>query len=442
MEITLGVVRSLLREALGFDSFTAGFIRSVAADKRARTACINDKGDVLYNPDFVSEHVKTREDLFCLVFHELLHPFFRHYAYGGGKLENLACDAVINAAISEVFPKPSGKGSLFRRLYRKEGVEMILRPGCRPEHSRYEGIYRSLYAESWSKPEKITTGEMIRSLRILADGVSVEAILLLGSHGPGSDDRKEASGAEGLPAEVLERLASEVKGAIAGGKAAGYSESLSGMLLQALRTHLSLKRRMLRNFLTRQKADRFREPERHQARQSSPIPISPGKRDIVLLAAGVYPVYFRNRTSRLRDSRHRGLAIYLDVSGSVNEYLPKIIGILRRLKQEIETIFLFSNKVVETRFTDLVEKGQVETTYGTDFDCVAESILSCGFEKTVVVTDGYASLSSDNKEKLAQAGVKILTVAFEEDQECEDLAPFGPVLTLNEMVEAYGAAQS
>jgi len=443
MEITLGVVRELLRDALGFDSFVAGFVRSVNADGRVQTACINEHGDILYSPEFVSEHVRTREDLFGLVFHELLHPFFRHYAYGGGKLENLACDAVINAAISEIFSEQSGKGSLFRRLYRTEGIEMILRPGCNTaDHSRYAGIYRNLYPNWWSGPGKLTTGEMIQSLKVLADGVNVGAILLLGSHGQGGKEN-ESPGA-GPSAEILEHLAGEVKEAMeamAGGKRAGYSASLSDMLLKALRTHMSLKRRMLRDFLTRSKADRFREPDRHRARQSSPIPISPGKRDIVLLAAGIYPVYFHNRTSRPRDSRHRGLAIYLDVSGSVNEYLPRVIGILRRLKSDIETIFLFSNRVVEARFTDLVEKGQVDTTMGTDFDCVAESILKGNFEKAVVITDGYASMNNENQELLKQKGVKILTIAFEKDQDCEELAPFGPVVPLEAMVEAYGTAQ-
>ena len=119
-------------------------------------------------------------------------------------------------------------GSLFRKLYRSEGIEMILRPGCKARHSRYEGVYKNLYPDFYrfrrSGHERITTGEMIQSLKVLAEGVNVEAILLLGSHGDESKDA-EAAGTAGLPSEVLERLASEVRRAVTDGNAPGYSDS-------------------------------------------------------------------------------------------------------------------------------------------------------------------------------------------------------------------------
>ena len=145
MEITLPIVRGLLREALGFDSFVAGFITSVTADQKVSTACIDVEGRLRYGPAFVKEHVKTREALFCLVMHELLHPFFRHYAYGGGKLVDLACDAVINAVVSQVFYRQSDDGCLFRDYYQGEGIEMILRPCQSIRNSRYARLHASLY---------------------------------------------------------------------------------------------------------------------------------------------------------------------------------------------------------------------------------------------------------------------------------------------------------
>ena len=89
---------------------------------------------------------------------------------------------------------------------------------------------------------------------------------------------------------------------------------------------------------------------------------------------GVPPFHYHNRVSR-QGSEDRGLAIYLDVSGSVNEHLlscrefrfgTAIIGLLRSLKAELKTVFLFSNKVVEVPFKALLA-GRIETTYGTDF---------------------------------------------------------------------------
>jgi len=439
MEITLPIVRGLLREALGFDSFVAGFIRSAAADGKVPTACINAQGDLRYNPEFVKKHVRTREDLFCLVFHELLHPFFRHYAYGGGMLENIACDAVINAVISLVFRSQSNSGSLFQKLYESEGIEQILRPSphAAVRNSRYAGIYAGLYSGG-PRYRGMTTGEVIRSLKVLAEGVSASAIVLLGSHGVGVQGKGAPAGSSKLPDSVLEGLARDIKEAMAGSRQAGHCESLSSMLMDVLKTHLSLKKRMLRDYTTKSKVDKFRQDGRRQARQSSPIPISPGKRDLVLLAAGIYPVYFHNRTTRLTSQR-RGLAVYLDVSGSVNQHLPRIVGILRNLRSDISTVYLFSNNVVEMPFADLVDKGKVETTYGTDFDCIAASILEKGFEKAVVMTDGYASMNQDNQDKLRKAGVRILTVLFGGKTDCDDFEPFGPVMPLEEAVEACGA---
>ena len=66
------------------------------------------------------------------------------------------------------------------------------------------------------------------------------------------------------------------------------------------------------------------------------------------------------------------------VSGSPSECLPKIPGILKNLRKEITTMFQFSNKVVETSFETLL-KGNIQTTFGTDFNCIAQSILERGF---------------------------------------------------------------
>jgi len=444
MQITLPVIRELLRAALGFNSFVAGFIQSINPDKAVPTACIDRHGNVLYSPRFVKQYVRTRQDLFCLVFHELLHPFFRHYAYGSGTLVNIACDAVINASISQLFAAQSGAGSLFKRLYSEQGIESLLRPGvsvCEYRHSRYGRLYRSLYAcDSTFHPGRMTTGDVIQSLKVLAEDVDNEPVLLLGSHGSPDDsttDKSPHDAQAGLPSEVAERLAGEIKRAAANGNEAGFYNALESMLVEVLRTHLTLRRRLLRDFLTMNAISRFRETDRRQARQSSPIPVSPGKRDLVLLAAGVYPVYFHNRTTQLMTKR-RGIAVYLDVSGSVNDQLPKITGILRNMQDDVETVFLFSNKVVEIPFSELVNRGKVKTTFGTDFDCVAESILERGFDKAVVITDGYATLSEDNLARLKRAAVRILTILTEQNTSFTEFPGLGPVVELEEVVEGCG----
>ena len=126
--------------------------------------------------------------------------------------------------------------------------------------------------------------------------------------------------------------------------------------------------------------------------------------------------------------------MFLDVSGSVNKHIPKIVGILCNMK-EMRSIYLFSNQVIETCFKELVEKGKVNTTYGTDFDCVAHKILEDDFEKAVVITDGMASMNEENSEALKEKHVKILTVLYGGGKSCDTFKPFGPVIQLDESVE-------
>lgn len=68
MQITLETVRQILKEALGFESFVASFICEVREERCIPTACITNKGELFYNPDFVKNYVSCREDLFSLIF--------------------------------------------------------------------------------------------------------------------------------------------------------------------------------------------------------------------------------------------------------------------------------------------------------------------------------------------------------------------------------------
>jgi len=205
------------------------------------------------------------------------------------------------------------------------------------------------------------------------------------------------------------------------------------LLIEALKTHLSIRRVLLQKFATKRKVDRFKEVFQARRLAVSPIPIHPSKRDLVLLAAGIYPCHFHVRLQHVQ-KRNRGLAIYLDVSGSVTEYLPQILGILKSLRKEITTIFQFSNDVVETLFETLL-KGNIRTTLGTDFDCIARSILDRGFDKAIIITDGYASMSHGLKQQLRKHGLAALTILFNKAQTCADFACFGDVVLLEDICE-------
>lgn len=433
MEINLQTVREVLRNTFGRDSFIASFITSAQADSDCPTASIDAQGVMRYSPSFVEQYVTSPADLFCLVTHEMMHPLFGHFVYQNGQLENIGADMVINATVSILFARHSGTGALFRRFFKPIGLEGLLRPGSDMHQSRYARLYHAFY-ESHSIGHKLSTGEVIQTLKVLTPTVDVPMIMLLGAHGKGPSAKETEAGSTPISSENLSRIAEDLKRIAErpSGHAAGYGEALFDFLLEILKTHMSLKRALLHRFTTRQKVDKFRRMVSQPRIGVSPIPIQPSKRDFVLLAAGVPPFHYHNLAYR-QAAQERGLAIYLDVSGSVNQHLPEIIGLLRSLRTDLKTIFLFSNKVVEVPFRTLLA-GQVQTTYGTDFDCIAEHVLANRFDKAVILTDGYASMTEHNLEQLERNNPRILTILFGGKTHCPEFEHLGDVVRLEDVM--------
>ena len=429
MNITLQTVRDSVRDVFGRDSFVAGFIKRIEPSDSCTTASINSDGTMKYNPRFVEQNITCRQDLFCLICHEMMHPMFSHFTFNQGTLENIGMDIVINACISILYEKPSGKGSLFRRLYQEHGLEGLLREGSKMQSSRYARLYASFY-ECYSSHGSLSTGETIQSLKVLTPADAAVSLMLLGSHG----DEDNGTGSAFSP-EVLTRIASDLKtGAVVPRwHRSGYGENLYAMFVKTLKTHLSIKKVLLQKFVTKQKVDKFKQAMHRPRIGVSPIPIRPSKRDFILLAAGIPPFHYHNQAYQLHH-QERGLAIYLDVSGSVNDYLPEIIGVMRNLHADLKTVLLFSNAIAEIPFKSLL-KGRVETTYGTDFDCIAEHILEQKYDKAVIMTDGYASMKKANQEALEKQKVNTLTVLFGGRKECPEFAVFGDVVQLEDVTE-------
>ena len=429
MLISLDIMRHTLRNALGYDSFVASFIRGTVPDGSCPTASIDGEGIMRYSPDFVQRHVTGEADLFSLILHEIMHPMFGHFVYGPGKLENLGADLVINASISQLFSNPSDNGNLFKKLYQPIGVEALLRPGSKMRGSRFTSLYGKFYGNN-AKAEWLSTGEVIQTLRILIPREETGDIFLLGSHGGPASGAKEA---KSIPVESLSRLAEDLRKSARSirGLRAGSDSAIYSLLMAVLKSHISIKRKMLEGFATKQKVDAFKTIGTQQRAVQTPIPLRPSKRDLVMLAAGVTPFHYHNRI-QTPTVHQRGLPIYLDVSGSVNEYLPQIIGVLNDLRQEIRNIFLFSNEVVEVPFKSLLQ-GEVKTTLGTDFDCIAESMLDRRLDKAVIFTDGYASITTENIAALTARRVRTLTVLFGDKTECPELAPLGDVVNLEDI---------
>ena len=74
--------------------------------------------------------------------------------------------------------------------------------------------------------------------------------------------------------------------------------------------------------------------------------------------------------------------------------------------------------------------GKVQTTYGADFDCIAQHLLEHRLDKAVILTGGHASMTEANQEQLKARGFKSLTVLFGVRSDGSDFETFGDVITL------------
>jgi len=417
MQITLQTVRDVIRSGFGKECFVAGFIQSVTSDGDIPTACIDARGNLKYNPAFAQEHLQHPESLFCLLVHELCHCVFGHSVHGYGEVENLGEDAIINAFITHAFQKVSGQGRLFREFYADEGVAGLLRPDSKLQHSRFGPLYSRLYASRHA----LSSGEVIQSLKVLLPEEQ-EMPQLLGSHGENA----------GVSDAVREGIAQDLGDAIDLADCVGSGSALYELFRKRLKSAVGIKRAVLRRYTTTQRLDKFVSVCRETRMGVSPVPIAPSKRELILMHAGMMPPHFRRPIIANRN-KQEGLAVYLDVSGSVESYLPHILAVLSRLEDVLKGVYLFSTKVVEVPFKEVMA-GKIQTTFGTSFDCVAESVVEQKFRRAIVLTDGFAFLTEDKRIALKESKASLLTILFGGARTCDPLAPYGDVVQLEDVV--------
>jgi predicted metal-dependent peptidase len=114
-----------------------------------------------------------------------------------------------------------------------------------------------------------------------------------------------------------------------------------------------------------------------------------------MLAVGIVPVIWRNKINDTK-KKNLGIAVYVDVSGSMSGILPKVAGIIYSLRKNIKKVFQFSNQIAETSIEEL-GRGVIRSTGGTDFDCIIEHAVDKGYEKIIIFGDGWAGLSKENE---------------------------------------------
>ena len=473
MKITLAAVRKVTSDTFGSESFISSLITDVVEKRPTKrgTASITRDGILSYNPKFVEEYVETPNDLACLILHELFHPLYNHcisYGENNRNIENIAQDAIINSLLSVVYPRVTDYCSLPRKFYPDSfKLVSLLRPGSQYIHStRYGPLYSNLYSND--SDINLTTSDVITTLKLLASNSSKSdnedddkgVIIFLGSHGNSNNENEENNDEENdnndeendnndddksldSDPEIISKIAQDIKNSIFN-LSNGYSPHHSPLLkqfLSILDTHISMRKNLLTNFLTKRIFGNFTKPTKVPKLNVSPIPLNPTKRDIVLMASGCPSFNYHYNSTSIGKKGGFGLVVYLDVSGSVWGDLPHIINILKDIKNEVETIFTFSTEVVKISMDDLVS-GKLQTSGGTSFNCVAEHALANKYDKVIFITDGQASLHISYMEKLKTTKTKFLTILtydpytphFKNNTKSY-LKELGPVVSLKDIIK-------
>lgn len=392
---------------------------------------------LLLNPDFVAQYCERDEHLFLLVMHELWHIILAHTRlYPRATLaHNIAFDAIINAGLARQFEAPEYRG-FFEAINKSDEF-----PGCLlrppegwPAHPQYidakdappgtrqiiERLYPLNNRSRWSAPlyeeilnllrewikEKIAKGEML-----------VEP-MLIGDHDSQDGDKRALE--DPFIRDVLRRVTGKwpppqfaVGKRGDGGDLNDLQNSLGETSEDARRAFLHVLQRCL--------GARHGEQLR---RSRTPIPsiaglnVMPNARDRMASARqqlGVQGVLWNQPgtvKARVPETPSRA-HVYLDVSGSMNQILPHLLGLLLPYVAHGQAItFQFSTRVEPLPLPQL-RRAQLRTTQGTDINCVLQHALAAKptLKKVLILTDGYVGAPQpDLLRQVQAAGLRIYAV--------------------------------
>lgn len=434
--LTLSTVNGVLADIFGYGSVIAtGFIRKVEADpsKRTPTLSIDGNGVLRYNPGFFAEHINTENKLKEAIFHELLHPVLgdmhRRFSY----IANLSSDMIINVLVA----KTLGHCDLMQELYpdqlpdKEDSVGGLLRPGTNVlgDGAKFEGIYNKLW-DWWdsSTPSSVydpslggmrmqkhefeSIEEMREIMDILLSHHRGKVVILIGSHGHGVNDMggqgdpmdsclpiDGVGGTSEVDGDIKDILADAVGDVLS--KQAGHGDSLVDMAVKTIKANVTLVKELLRDFTSSAEFNSFTRYMKTTRMRRQVFPRKITRVDAVMLGAGITPVFWKTDRTEL-NAKKDGINVFLDVSGSQYAELPMILGFLRSVKNFTDGIYQFSNKVAKTSLKELFTTegaAKIDTTGGTDYDCIVEYCCEHDLKKVVVITDGYAGLSEENQRK-------------------------------------------
>lgn len=386
------------------------------------TFSINYRGIVRINLAFIDLFQFSRDDLCCLLFHEILHKILgdtielnlfvrqnRDDPYLGLKANciNIAQDIRINPLVIFILNDLGINTGIFNKLRdssvlnkvekeQKYRISRLLYPGYvlsseekesvsyvklyekylevnrAPTYRGYHDIYELLYS--------FLTEENEKGIEALRQAISQ----VLGDH-LGQDDLDE--GQEGISKQLKEETLKVIlKTARKGGE--GSKAALSIIQL-AEKENRSIDFSHYKSIAFSSSFNNIRLGNRIEtivSRKSINIPQKLSRKDIFLISQKIYPTMWDRRSKKMQDS-DRLLPIYLDISSSMNSSLPNVVKLLVNLKSTLKYIWGFSTEVHKHSLEDL-KAGKLTSTGGTSAKCILDHSIQQKYTHILVITDG------------------------------------------------------
>jgi|3_EtaG_2_1085321.scaffolds.fasta_scaffold06109_2 hypothetical protein len=374
------------------------------------TLSIGNNGTIYINEKFWKKEIRTETDAEFVIMHELLHhvlgDFERKLPRGDDRV-HLAKDARINSFIWALM---KDRGCLPQkvftaRFYRGSGPSGILRAGTKYKQTDpFFKLYKALYRRDcyYTKTSAKNPEDIYRALCELMPRKVINIVLLGSSEGEGEDSQ--------IPPEMLDGIRRTISKELS--KHTGWGNCISQLLIDLIADARSLDSSLLSRYSITQKVNKLKAMWTKQRNVRSPLPIRPSARDLAKYVLwGQMPVLWNNIRAD-KGTKERGVAVYLDISGSVNAHLPRILRLITNLDGDLEKIFCFSTKLV-VHSLEALRRGEVDTTGGTDFTCIGEHLLEEGFRKAVIITDGYASMNPIVGEKVLKGMNACAVILFD-----------------------------
>jgi hypothetical protein len=374
---------------------------------------------LLLNPDFIKQRCQRDEHLFLLVMHELWHIILAHTRlYPRPTMaHNIAFDAIINAALTHQFPQPEFRGFFETINKADEFPGCLLRPPeGYPNNPQYPpdvppgtlGIMQRLYpalgsSQHISKPLYREILDLLQNYirDQIAQGKMIIEPVLLGDH---DGDQEGETLLDPIMREGMRRIMDSLpRGLIQSGKR-GSGSAMSDRY-SAVSAATEDARRVFSRVLQRCLGTRY-GAQRRRSRVSIPgmsgISVIPNAHDRMAAARqmlGVQgmlwgqPGSVKARVPEMPSRSH----VYLDVSGSMNNWLPALIGLLiPYVVRGRAAIYQFSTGVEKLSLDDL-RRGKLRTTQGTDINAVLHHLLATQppVRSALILTDGFTGKPSD-----------------------------------------------